>query len=369
MKKIKVLQLVPGLDAGGISMLLLNYYKNMDRNKIQFDFAIFYDNIGLTGKEFKKMGSKIYHLPKKSLDFKGYIKSLKNILKENNYDIVHAHQNYQSFIPLQLAKKCGIKVRISHCHTTLPDPGYKQKILSIIGKLLNNLYATDKFACGIEAGKFLYGKKINNKQNFFILNNAIDVKKYIYNEKIRNKIRKELHVSNKFVIGTIGRLSKQKNQKFAIDVFKEVYEKNNNAELIIVGNGELEKELKSYVNKLNLNNNVLFLGKRTDVNELLQGFDVFILPSLYEGLPIVGVEAISSSIPCIFSDTITKELKVRENIKYIKKYNIDEWSKEILTYQDFKRIENSKEVMMNLYDIKKNAKLLENKYIELVRNR
>lgn len=369
MKKIKILHLVPGLDAGGISVLLLNYYKKMDRNKIQFDFAIFHERLGMTGKEFEKMGSKIYILPQKKVDFKGYIGTLRKILEENNYEIVHAHQNYQSFIPLKIAKDMGVRVRIAHSHTTLAMPGIKQKIYYMIGKIGNKIYATDKFACGIEAGKFLYGNKEYRKGNVFILNNAIDIKKYVYNENTRQKKREELGIDDSFVIGNIGRLSAEKNQKFAIDVLAELCKVEPTAKLLIVGNGELEKDLKEYAKQSGVIEKTIFLGRRSDVCELLQAFDVFILPSLIEGLPIVGVEAISASIPCLFADCITKELKLRENIEYIKGYNPKEWCSKILFYQNFIRKENSKDVMMRLYDINTNARNLEDKYIEILQER
>lgn len=370
MKKIKILHLVPGLDAGGISVLLLNYYKNMNRENIQFDFAIFYDSIGMTGREFKKMGSKIYHLPPKSKDFKGYCKKLYQIIKENDYDIIHAHQNYMSFIPLKIAKKAGVKVRISHSHTTAAESGLIKKVFSVIGKSMNKLYATDYFACGLKAGEFLYGRKTLKSNKFFLLNNAIDISKYVYDSKIREEVRNELNLKENYIIGTIGRLSSEKNQKFAIDIFKEVYKINNKSRFLIIGNGPLEEELKKYVAEQMLNDAVIFLGRRDDVNRLLQGMDLFILPSLYEGLPVTGVEAIASSIPCLFSTGVTKELKLRKNIDYISINCSEKWIKAIEKYRDYKRKENSKDIMIkNGYDIKTNAKILEEKYISLIKEK
>ena len=140
MIQARVLQVVTIMNRGGLETMLMNYYRKVDRNKIQFDFAIFHERLGMTGKEFEKMGSKIYILPQKKVDFKGYIGTLRKILEENNYEIVHAHQNYQSFIPLKIAKDMGVRVRIAHSHTTLAMPGIKQKIYYMIGKIGNKIY-------------------------------------------------------------------------------------------------------------------------------------------------------------------------------------------------------------------------------------
>lgn len=361
MKKIKVLHLVPGLDAGGISMLLLNYYKLMDRNKISFDFAIFYDYIGMTGQEFKKMGSKIYFLPKKSKDLIGYLKKLFEIINSNDYDIVHVHQNYLSFFSLMIAKKCGVKIRIVHSHSSQTETGFLHKLYYYVGRFLNKIYATDLFSCGEKAALFLFG----TKKDVFIVNNAIDVSSYEFNEGKREKKRKQMSFNDDYVICHVGRLSYVKNQRFLIDILERVLQNIPNAKLVFVGNGEMELELKEYVSQKQLDDSVIFLGIRDDVDQILQASDLFVLPSLSEGLPVSGVEAIASGIPCLFSDSVTKELLVRDGIEYISLNDVDGWINAIINYKDCKRYKNNNK-FYDLFDIKRNAKLLEEKYISLV---
>lgn len=367
MKKIRVLHVVPGLDAGGVSMILLNYYKNLDQNKISFDFAISYNYIGMTGKEFEKMGSKIFFLPKKSKGIKKYCDALKSILEDNIYDIVHVHENFNSFFALYVAKKCGVKVRISHSHSSGENGNLIIKLIAYIEKKLIKVYATDLFACGRKAGIYLYGKRSMNQNRIFVLNNAIDTTSFIFDLNKRKILRRKMGLENNFVILNVGRLSYEKNQKFLLDIYARIKQTNSNARLLIVGNGELEKELKDYAAQLNLPVEDIFLGRRNNIPEFLLISDVFVLPSFFEGLPVSGVEAITSGIPCIFSNVVTKELNLRDNIHFLPVDDHTLWINAILKYQDYRREGDSCDIMKKAgYDIKINAALLEKKYQELV---
>ncbi|MGG0276185.1 glycosyltransferase family 1 protein [Bacillus rhizoplanae] len=370
MEKINVLHLVPGLDAGGIEMMLLNYYKYIDRRKIQFDFAMFFDSVGLTGKEFQNMGSDIYHLTPKSKGFKQYKYELSEILRKNKYDIVHAHQNYMSFIPLYYAKKHGIKVRIAHSHSTSVDnSNLMNPFLRIAGIYLNNFTSTYKMSCGIEAGKYIFGEKSFNQGNVIVLPNAIETSKFSFSQIKRNEIRKELNIEGKFVIGNVGRLSEEKNHIFLLKIFKEIYMKKNDSCLVIVGDGYLDGKLKEFARELGIEQHIHFLGRRNDVNEILNAFDAFVLPSFHEGFPVVCIEAQTSGVKCFFSDKIPQEVSVTDQTEFISLDKSAEFWAEHITKSAFNynRTDRNKEIKDSGYDIKENAKWLENFYIECLK--
>ncbi|MRB58147.1 glycosyltransferase [Bacillus thuringiensis] len=370
MKKINILHLVPGLDAGGIEMMLLNYYKYMDRDKVQFDFAMFFDSVGLTGREFEKMGSTIYHLTPKSQGFKKYRDELLEILKRNKYDIIHAHQNYMSFIPLYYAKKHGIEVRIAHSHSTSVDnSNLMNPFLRMAGIYLNNFTSTYNMSCGIEAGKYIFGKTAFKKGNVKVLPNAIETNKFSFSQINRDKIRQELNIEGKFVIGNVGRLSEEKNHVFLLEMFKEIYARENNSCLVIVGEGDLDENLKELARGLGIENHVYFLGRRNDVNVILSAFDAFILPSFHEGFPVVCIEAQTSGIKCFFSDKIPREVSVTDRTEFISlNKSAQYWADCIIkTALNYNRIDKQKDIKDSGYDIKENAKWLENFYIECLK--
>jgi glycosyltransferase involved in cell wall biosynthesis len=367
MGKKRILHLVPGLDAGGIEMMLLNYYKHMDRSKFQFDFAMFFNSIGMTGKEFINMGSKIYHLTPKSKSLTKYRNDLLEIFNNNIYDIVHAHQNYMSFIPLYIAKEKGISVRIAHSHSTSVDKSnIFNPLLRKAGIYFNNKVATHRMSCGIEAGKYIFGEKNFNEGKVIVVPNAIETKKFSYSQIKREQLRNELNIKDKFVIGHIGRLSEEKNQTFLLDVFKEVYEKNNDACLVIVGEGDLEEYLRKRAKELKIEKQVYFLGRRNDVNELLNIFDIFVLPSLQEGFPVVCIEAQASGVKCIFSDKVPKEVSITDLTEFVSLDRpIKFWAEKIeKASQKSKRFDYSEKVKESGYDIQENAKWLEQFYID-----
>jgi glycosyltransferase involved in cell wall biosynthesis len=224
------------------------------------------------------------------------------------------------------------------------------------------------FGCSQLAGEKRYGKKVaNNKEVFTVLNNAIESDKYVFNENIRKKIRDEFSLTDShFVIGHIGRFQKVKNHTFLVNIFKEIYEINPNAVLMLVGTGENIEQIKSQVKELNLENNVIFTGVRSDVNELLQAFDVFVFPSIYEGLPVTVVEAQAAGLPCLISDTITKEVSVTNLVNYASlSDSYKGWAEESIRISNKDR-KNIKQLIIDAgYDIKTTSKWLENFYLNL----
>lgn len=298
-----------------------------------------------------------------------YQKELIRIFKENNYKIVHSHINTLSVFPLRAAKKAGVKVRIAHSHSTTNKKEWKKNLLKQVLRPFSKVYATDYMCCSELAGRWLFGDKAYDSGQVYLLNNAIDLDKFKYNESLRKKKRKELNIKDDtLVIGHIGRFVAQKNHTFLIDIFNEVHKKNNNSILLLAGQGPLKEEIENKVKELKLDDSVRFLGQRNDANELYQAFDVFCLPSLYEGLPVVGVEAQASGLLCILSDAMTKETKVLESTKFNSLENNSlNWADLILnSTKNYKRNDTSEEMTENKFNIKIECEKLGKKYCILL---
>jgi len=248
-------------------------------------------------------------------------------MKTEKYDIVHCHMTLTNFIPLIVAKLCKVPVRISHSHLAGEDNGLKNKIVHGVYKKLGKMNATHYFACGQEAGKYLFGAS-----DFKVLHNAIDLAKYKFNPKVRAEKRKKLGIKEEFVIGHIGRFTRQKNHTFLLEIFKKVLSEAPSAKLVLAGDGELYNEVKEHISRLNMEKNVIMLGNVDKVEHILQTFDMFVLPSLFEGLPLVLLEAQASGTACIASDNVAGEAKVNENVKFLSRtLSAGEWCKEILS--------------------------------------
>ena len=367
---IRIAQIIGKWLGGGVESVVMNYYRHIDRTKIQFDFICDEDSTNIPYDEIKKLGGKIILVPPYQKVFE-YQKDLIKIFKDNNYKIVHSHLNTLSVFPLRAAKKAGVPVRIAHSHSTTNKKEWKKNLLKQILRPFSKVYATDYMCCSELAGRWLFGNKEYDKGNVYLLNNAIDLDKFKYDEQLRNKKRKELNIKDDtLVIGHIGRFVEQKNHKFLIDIFNEVHKQNNNSLLILVGQGPLMEEIKEKVKKLGLEDCVKFLGQRNDVNELYQVFDVFCLPSLYEGLPVVGIEAQATGLLCVLSDDMTKETKVLNETEFLSlKQSADIWAKIILNKQLILLDKNNtaKKKIAVGYDINNESFKLEKIYKKLIK--
>ena len=344
---IKVLHFVPELNGGGIESLLLNYYKNMSRNSVHFDFLVHSKKNGIIGEEFIKFNSKIYFVTPLKQNLFRYLMDFYKVLKSENYDIIHVHQNYISWFPLLLSMFFGIKTRISHSHNFVMNETKYKKFIHLIQRPLIKLFGTQYFACGKDAAYWLYGKEFSkNSSKVYVINNAIELTNFSYNKGIRDELRQELNINDKFCIGNVGRFAHQKNHEFLIDIFHEIYKINNNSVLLLVGVGELENKIKEKVDKLKLNHCVIFLGLRDDVNRLYQAMDVFLLPSFHEGLGVVLIESQASGLINYVSDTITLEANVSNKIKYISlKKSSKYWAECIINYD---KKNNRTDIVKNL---------------------
>ena len=283
-EKIIVAHIMGKWNGGGVESVVMNYYRNIDRNRIQFHFLCDEDSTDIPYEEIEKLGGKVIVIPPYQKLFK-YQKELYRIFKENNYKIIHSHINALSVFPLRIAKKVGVPIRIAHSHSTSNKKEWKKNILKMILRPFSKLYSNNYFACTEYAGKWLFGKKVVERKELNVINNAIDLKKFEFNENIREELRKELGIKEEvLVIGHVGRFMKQKNHEFLIDVFEKAINKANNMYLILVGQGPLEDKIKEMAKEKGIEDNILFLGQRNDVDKLYQAMDIFVLPSLYEGL-------------------------------------------------------------------------------------
>ena len=283
-EKIIVAHIMGKWNGGGVESVVMNYYKNIDRNRIQFHFLCDEDSTDIPYEEIEKLGGKVIVIPPYQKLFE-YQKELYRIFKENNYKIVHSHINALSVFPLRIAKKAGVPIRIAHSHSTSNKKEWKKNILKMILRPFSKLYANKYFACTEYSGKWLFGKKVVERKELNVINNAIDLKKFEFNKNTREDLRKKLGIKEDvLVIGHVGRFMKQKNHEFLIDVFEKAIKQDDNIYLILVGQGPLEDKIKEMVKEKGIEDKILFLGQRNDVNKLYQAMDIFVLPSLYEGL-------------------------------------------------------------------------------------
>lgn len=317
--------------------MLMNYYRQMDRRKIQFDFLVHRTEEGHYDREITALGGKIYRMPPiKPGNYRRYFNLLDEFFADHpEYRVVHSHINENSSFILRAARRAGVPCRITHSH--LSDLGLDFKLpFRLYARLAMKDNPSSYFACSKKAGQWLFGKKIMNSGKLIVLNNAVNVRDFSFNKTAREEIRQELTAGDRLVIGHIGRFNEQKNHDFLIEVFKAVHQKNKNALLVLAGEGHLRPIIERKVEKLGLSDNVRFLGVRSDVSKLLQGIDIFLFPSLFEGLPVVMIEAQAAGLRCIVSDTITSETDVTGRIKFISlRESAEIWAQTILdtTYE------------------------------------
>lgn len=324
---LRILHCVNNMHRAGLETMLMNYYRNIDRTKIQFDFLMHREERSDYDDEIEALGGRIYRAPRLyPQNYPAYFRYMDNFFREHpEYKIVHSHIDAMSYLPLLAAKKANIPVRIAHSHSTGIDLDFKYPLKQYFRFRLCSV-ATHYFACGKEAGDFLF-----RGRDFTVIPNAVDPSRFQYNEAVREQKREELCLSNRFVIGHVGRMTYPKNHEFLLMLFSELIKKEPNAVLLLVGNGEKEKELKEMASHLGISDSVMFLGNRTDVHELYQAMDIFVLPSHFEGIPLVGIEAQFSGLPCIFSDRVPKEVCFSDSCRFRKLTDpISVWTENLL---------------------------------------
>lgn len=363
---IRVAQIIGKWVGGGVEAVVMNYYRHIDRNKIQFDFICDNDSTNIPYEEIESLGGKVILIPPYQKIFK-YHKELKRVLKDGGYKIAHSHINTLSVFSLFAAKCAKVPVRIAHSHSTTNKKEKKKNLMKQCLRPFSKLFSTDYMCCSELAGRWLFGNKAYDEGKVYLLNNAIDLDKFKYDEQVREKKRKELNIKeDALVIGHIGRFVEQKNHSFLVDIFNELHKKNDNSVLLLVGQGPLQEQIKEKVDKLGLSNCVKFLGQRNDANELYQAFDVFLLPSLYEGLPVVGVEAQAASLLCFFSSDMTKETKVLDSTIMINLSDPKEvWRENILSMSEkYVRTQELEKMTKRGFNINKESEKLQKYYMK-----
>lgn len=362
---IKVLHIMGCSDAGGISTVVLNYYRCLDRTRIHFDIGLTIPTVGQNGRALQALGAKIHFLPLKSGGLDAYRRALEALLKQEGYDAVHVHDSETCYVTLRIAKKMGIRCRVAHCHTTSPWEGVKGEIRRLSGCVLNYHYATRVIGCGQLAGERVFGKYNMTRPRAMVLPNAVETEKYAYDDGIRREVRQELGVDDRFVVGMVGRLTDQKNYPFALEIMAKLRHKLPQALLVAAGNGPDEEMIRNMVRDMGLEDQVKLLGRRSDVDRLYQAFDLFLMPSLYEGFPVAGVEALCSGLPVLLSEEITGELRVFSRVEYLSLGDVDPWIQGICSCrQTDDRAAGQEEVVRNGLDIHNTARILEQVYLE-----
>lgn len=365
MKTYRVLQFGMTYNPGGIESFIMNYYRHIDRQKIQFDFVNMYDEIAYEN-EINLLGGKVYNITSfRSNPVKNYLE-IRKIIKNNKYDIIHVNMLSMAYItPILVAKDLGVKKIIAHSHNSSMPPNLFKKILHKVNQIFFNKYITQFCACSKDAGKWMFGDSVL-EENIHIINNAVDTLHFTYNEIKREEIRLKLGINDKFVIGNVARFDYQKNHNFLIDIFFEVQQENENAILLLVGDGPLRKSIEEKVAKLSIQDKVIFLGVREDIADLMQVMDVFLLPSYFEGLAVVLIEAQASGLITICSDSIPNEVNVSNSVEFLKlELGSRYWAKLINNLEGkYCRYDICKKTNLSNFNIKEQVTVLEKIYTE-----
>ncbi len=357
---IRVAQIVGKMVGGGVESVVMNYYRYIDRSKVQFDFLVDEDSTRVPEEEIIALGGRIFRIPPYQHPIR-YRRELIRLMRGQQWPIVHSNINTLSVFPLSAAKKVGVPVRIAHSHSTMGKGEFAKNAMKLALRPFANAYPTVRFACGHYAGEWLFGKN----HDFTVIPNAIELDKFRFDSTVRQETRKKLGIADgTFLIGHVGRFMPQKNQAFLVDVIADLLPSKPNTMLAFVGDGPDKADVQQHAEELNVAEHVMFLGQRSDVNRLYQAFDVFCLPSLYEGLCLVGVEAQRAGLPCLFSDTITREVDVTGTSRFMPIDSYEEWSSSISALEPRTRIDSSDKAFSD-YDISENARKLTSMYLKL----
>lgn len=361
---IRVLNFFTIMNRGGAETMVMNYYRAIDRTKVQFDFLVHRNERGAYEDEIEAMGGKIYRMcPIYPQNFIKYKRMLKEFFdKHNEYSIIHSHMSELGYFAFIEAEKHGIPLRICHAHSSPNKKNLKMLVRNYFKKNMMS-HITHMFACGEKAGKWLYGKE--NTEKVIVLKNAIDAKKYIYNKNIDNEVRYEFGLQNQFIVGHVGTFKEAKNHYFIIDVFREIIKFRENAVLLLVGDGELRPQIEKYVSDHCLNKKVIFAGSRSDIYRIVQCFDIFIFPSLWEGLPVSMIEAQAGGTMCFISNTMPSECCVTPNTRIISlEKAADYWAACIIKESSHLVKQSMYDRIVEAgYDIYENAKWLQEFYM------
>ena len=333
-RPIRVAQVIGKAVISGVDSVVMNYYRHIDRSRVQFDFFMDGYNKTLIDEEILDLGGRIIKLEPYENSMRTNMQQCRAAFAEGQYTIVHSHLNTLSCFPLYAALRAKVPIRIAHSHSTTSRGEWKRNLMKQALRPFSKTFATHYAACADYTARWLFGSQTVQDGKVHLIQNAIDTVRFSPNEAARQRIRKEFHLENRFIIGHIGRFAFQKNHELLIRVFAEVYRQNPNAALILIGTGELEADIRSLVKALDIEKAVVFTGIRRDIPEFLNAFDVFFLPSRYEGLPVVGIEAQAVGLPCLMSDAVTKDTAITPLVEFFPLHaDIEAWAQKLLSYE------------------------------------
>lgn len=366
MEPIRVLHNIVLMDTGGIETLVMNLYRHIDREQLLFDFLVHRPQEGFYEPEIKSYGGKIFRTqPFNPLKTAGFKRECMEVFKNHpEYKVLHAHQELNLW-PLEYAHKVGIPTRIAHSHNAKTVVNLKYFFFRY-EKLFIKKHCTDMFMCSTPAGEWSFGKKAVADGKVRFIKNGIETDRFKFDEKTRREVREELGVGDKTVIGHVGRFMQQKNHTFLLEIFSVIHKKNPNTVLALCGEGRLEDEIRQKAKELNIDDSVIFLGVRKDTNRVYQAYDMFLFPSLWEGLPLTGIEAQTAGLPVLMSDVITPETIVTDNVTTFSLANTaEQWADKALDIlSSYKRTDCQSQVVKAGFDIQETADWLQNFYIE-----
>ena len=383
-KQIIVLHVVGRMDRGGAESRIMDLYRHIDREKVQFIFMQHTSERCAFEEEVESLGGKVYHVPRFNVkNYFAYKKAWKDFFEKHpEIQVVHGHMTSTAAIYLPIAKKAGVKVTIAHARSAGVDPGVKGKLTKFLRR---NLYrkCDCRFTCSEIAGEAVFGNQKQEARRAVFIPNAIEVDKFEFSQKMREEIRKELNIENCFVIGHVGRFAAMKNHKYMIEILEQCAKLEQEKQLpetkmMFLGDGSLKEEIQKLAEEKGLDSKVLFLGNRKDVHRYYQAMDYFLLPSFYEGLPGTAIEAQASGLPGILSDAVTDEAVIT---KLMQQRSVQEsaayWAEEIIKCYTAEKAEGSamtefrskvrgdyaKEVKEASFDVKEQAKKMQEFYL------
>ncbi len=329
----RLLCVISNMNTGGAETFLMKLYRSMDRSKYQMDFCLQVQSGCFYEKEIKNLGGRIFRIPPKSENAKAFKKGIADIITEHKYVyVLRITSNAMGFWDLKIAKDAGAMVCIARSSNSSDGDGIKKAIAHRIGRQLYGKYVDVKIAPSDLAARYTFGDRAYDSGEVHILQNAVDVQAYAFSDKARGEIRREFNISNDtLLVGHIGRFMTQKNHKFLLEIFSEIKKKNPSSKLILVGNGQMEDQVKRWIVESGMNDAVIFAGVRSDISSILSAIDVFVFPSLYEGMPNTVIEAQANGLPCVIADTITKEADITGLVHYLPlNIGADEWARKAI---------------------------------------
>ncbi len=359
------------MHSGGKKNLVMEYYRHIDRAKIQFDFICDSDSNAIPQDEIESLGGRVFIVPPYQHIFKN-MSAIRKLCKKNHYKILHSYNGTMNVFSMFIGWQTNIPIRINES-ISMAHKGDRKTLIKNILKPFSRLFATNFCANGEECGRWQFGDTLYNEGDVKIFKTVIDTEKYQYNPTERECVRSELGVNDNLVIGHIGRLTEQKNTLFIIEIFAEILKLEPKASLLIIGDGNLREEMLSKINSLGITNNVIYLGRREDIVQFYQAMDAFLLPSLYEGLPVVGLEAEACGLPVFFSTEIPTESNACEDLGYFISLELTakEWA-EIVINETIKhkaiRKDRTEEVARAGFDSVLEANSLLDYYEDLLQN-